>query len=219
MLGVMSSVGCGCTTINHQAQAVGITLSSGNGYWKIRNSWGLNFGENGFLRIEYGANACGLASQPGLYTVSSVGVPTKSPSYVSPLTTFCSPYSASKTNSATTGNSAMCQFTACGGISITISSCSPEGGTCTTDTYLRLRDSKGIELASNDDYCGVCSFISYSTPSTSACGTIYTIVEGCYSSKSCSATVAVVNGAVFNNPTLSPSPFTFGSPSPSVVPR
>jgi C1A family cysteine protease len=57
--GIMSSSSCG-NRINHAVQAVGVDTSS---YWKVRNSWGKSWGESGFIRLEYGKNTCGLASQ------------------------------------------------------------------------------------------------------------------------------------------------------------
>ncbi len=55
---------CG-NSINHAVQAVGV--DTGAGYWKLRNSWGSDWGESGFIRIAYGQNACAITYQP-LYT-------------------------------------------------------------------------------------------------------------------------------------------------------
>src|SRR5262249_32097544 len=55
----------------------------------------------------------------------------------------------------------------------------------TGDTYLRLYNN-GVQVAANDDACGVLSQITY----TASAGGTYTIREGCYSSGSCSGTVA-----------------------------
>ena len=56
---------CG-TRVNHAVQAVGVDTGSG-GYWKIRNSWSKSFGEAGYIRLAYGKNTCGLASQGSTY--------------------------------------------------------------------------------------------------------------------------------------------------------
>jgi len=56
--GVMSSCG---TSINHAVQAVGV--DTGAGYWKIRNSWSPNWGENGYIRLAYGKSTCGVANE------------------------------------------------------------------------------------------------------------------------------------------------------------
>lgn len=47
------------TLIDHCTQLVGYNKSADDSYWKIRNSWGTSWGENGFIRIPYGKeNSC-----------------------------------------------------------------------------------------------------------------------------------------------------------------
>lgn len=53
--GVMSVCG---KSIDHAVQAVGVNTD--DGYWKIRNSWGTSWGEDGYIRIAYGQNTCGV---------------------------------------------------------------------------------------------------------------------------------------------------------------
>jgi len=55
--GVLSNCG---KRIDHCVQAVGI--DTGAGYWKVRNSWNTDWGEDGFIRLAYGANTCGLTN-------------------------------------------------------------------------------------------------------------------------------------------------------------
>ena len=50
------------TRIDHCVQAVGI--DTGKGVWKVRNSWNTNWGEDGFIRLKYGQNSCGLTNDP-----------------------------------------------------------------------------------------------------------------------------------------------------------
>lgn len=64
--GVMTRCGGG-KVINHSVQLVGVDTDSKNGYWKIRNSWSNDWGEDGNIRIAYGANTCGLATEGGSY--------------------------------------------------------------------------------------------------------------------------------------------------------
>jgi len=48
------------TSIDHCVDAVGYNLS-GSPYWIIRNSWGTDWGQAGYMFLQYGANACAVA--------------------------------------------------------------------------------------------------------------------------------------------------------------
>jgi len=53
--GIMTSCG---TSINHAVQIVGVDTSAG--YWKVRNSWSADWGEQGYIRLAYGEDMCGI---------------------------------------------------------------------------------------------------------------------------------------------------------------
>ena len=55
--GIMSGEEC-TKELNHAVLAVGY----GDGFWKIKNSWGNEWGEDGFLRLQRGSNICGIAN-------------------------------------------------------------------------------------------------------------------------------------------------------------
>jgi len=67
--GVYNDPGCG-TNLDHGVllTAYGNDSSSGLSYWTIKNSWGAQWGEEGFIRIERGNNICGVAMQPSYPT-------------------------------------------------------------------------------------------------------------------------------------------------------
>merc|ERR1712166_1030597 len=56
--GVFSSKLCG-NALDHGVLAVGYGEDNGVKYWKVKNSWGTTFGEDGYIRIEKGQAAAG----------------------------------------------------------------------------------------------------------------------------------------------------------------
>jgi len=60
--GVFKASQCG-TDLDHCVQIVGYDTTGTEPYWNVRNSWGANWGEKGFIRLQYGANTCGLAQE------------------------------------------------------------------------------------------------------------------------------------------------------------
>lgn len=62
--GVYSSNSCHKTPdkVNHAVLAVGYGEQNGLLYWIVKNSWGSNWGNNGYFLIERGKNMCGLAA-------------------------------------------------------------------------------------------------------------------------------------------------------------
>ena len=59
-------LGCG-KQLDHGVTLVGYGTDGGKDYWKIKNSWGKSWGEEGYIRVIHGKDECGLAdsaSQP-----------------------------------------------------------------------------------------------------------------------------------------------------------
>lgn len=75
-IGLPASVG-GCSgarsQLDHAVQLVGYDDTGSTPYWKVRNSWTGSWGENGFIRLPYGSNYCGVADQAMYVTTRSVG--------------------------------------------------------------------------------------------------------------------------------------------------
>ncbi|XP_042378767.1 cysteine proteinase 2-like [Zingiber officinale] len=62
--GVYSSQTCGKTPmdVNHAVLAVGYGVENGIPYWLIKNSWGEDWGVDGYFKMELGKNMCGVAT-------------------------------------------------------------------------------------------------------------------------------------------------------------
>lgn len=59
--GIISGKDCG-TSLDHGVLAVGYGSENGQEYFIVKNSWGSNWGDNGFVKlaIENGAGVCGI---------------------------------------------------------------------------------------------------------------------------------------------------------------
>jgi len=71
--GVLSAKACGgsaYTDLDHCVQLVGYNKpASGKSYWIVRNSWGTSWGYSGYIYVEYGTNACGVADEATFVTI------------------------------------------------------------------------------------------------------------------------------------------------------
>lgn len=65
--GIIDDSACG-TDVDHAVTVVGYGTENGVDYWKIRNSWGADWGEGGYFRIKRGENICGINSMLSMPT-------------------------------------------------------------------------------------------------------------------------------------------------------
>jgi len=73
--------GCRSAKTDHAVTVVGYgtDAKSGKPYWLIKNSWGKNWGENGFIRLERGVGMCGVGSIAAVVKCAKVAGPTDAP--------------------------------------------------------------------------------------------------------------------------------------------
>lgn len=63
--GIISDPSCG-TNVNHGALAVGYGFENGMEYYLVKNSWGTQWGDNGYVKIAITENegTCGIQTAP-----------------------------------------------------------------------------------------------------------------------------------------------------------
>jgi V8-like Glu-specific endopeptidase len=98
-------------------------------------------------------------------------------------------FTASGTNSAQQ-NTVNQDIPLAAGKTLTVGTCGVPGASATGDTYLRLFNPAGVQVALNDDGCGGSgSKLTYTVPA-GAPGGAYQVRAGCYGATSCSGKVA-----------------------------
>jgi len=60
--GVMMASDCS-NSLDHCVQLVGYDMTQSTPFWIVRNSWGMDWGENGYIRLQYGQDTCGCADE------------------------------------------------------------------------------------------------------------------------------------------------------------
>ena len=71
--------GCTGDALDHAITVVGYGTENGQDYWLIKNSWGADWGEKGFIRLKRGVGMCGIGKEIAGVECSNVGGVTDAP--------------------------------------------------------------------------------------------------------------------------------------------
>ena len=67
--GIYDEPSCSSYSLDHGVGCVGFGSEDGTKYWIVRNSWGKSWGENGYIRMIWENNQCGIASWASVVTL------------------------------------------------------------------------------------------------------------------------------------------------------
>ena len=74
MGGVLTQAACGAfsyRSVDHCVQLTGYNATAAVPYWTVKNSWATNWGEDGYIRLEYPLNTCALADEATFAVLSN----------------------------------------------------------------------------------------------------------------------------------------------------
>ena len=61
--------------LDHCVQAVGLNVDDDSKPWIVRNSWNTDRGEGGYIYVQQGIDACGIAKDATVVTGAKIATP------------------------------------------------------------------------------------------------------------------------------------------------
>jgi len=163
---------CGAK-LDHGVLLVGYGTEDGVDYWKVKNSWGASWGEQGYVRIERNASKkhgeCGINSSPSYPVVKAMPVPpSPSPSPPAPPAPP-TPASSHYEKPPCQSDEVQARVQGAGG-----SLCAPpcdDVGSCPVDVPAGTTATPSCSLRSptGDSYCALSCFSSSECPTGASC--------------------------------------------------
>jgi C1A family cysteine protease len=116
--GIMTN--CVSTQVDHGVLLVGMNLKYSTPYWIVKNSWGPQWGEEGYIRVEYGKNQCLITTVPCYPHASKGPAPPPGPTPPTP------PNTPAPSNSPAPSGATFTQYQCDNGLCL---------GSCTAHTF------------------------------------------------------------------------------------
>merc|ERR1740123_2285600 len=176
--GAILTKDCG-TKLDHGVLVVGYGTESGVDYWKVKNSWGSGFGEQGYVRLQRtpnkGEGECGIRAEPSYPVVTRTPGPAPAPPtppVPSPTPPPAPPAGSHYEKPPCQSDEVEAQIQGVDGVLCALE-CQPDGGCPTDKPKFTLAQPKCIlQTPGGEHYCALQCLLSLQCPQGATCAPI-----------------------------------------------